>query len=172
MCLQHTTQQMLPLGYLLQAGDLSRCLHESESEVTQSCWTLWDPMDCSLPGSSLHGILQAKILEWVAISLSRGSSQLRDRARVSCTAGRCFNLRDTREAQVPPHITIEQTLGCWRRLSGFFYVPADVSRAAGPLVTKGGRGVTVIGLYPDSAKNLKENDDFSLGINPTHTCWV
>ena len=44
---------------------------ESESEVTQSCPTLWDPMDCSLPGSSVRGILQARILEWVAISLSR-----------------------------------------------------------------------------------------------------
>ena len=40
--------------------------------------SLCDPMDCSLPGSSLHGILQARVLEWVAISFSRGSSQLRD----------------------------------------------------------------------------------------------
>ena len=42
--------------------------------VTQSCPTLWDPTDCSLPKSSIHGILQARILEWVAISFSRGSS--------------------------------------------------------------------------------------------------
>ena len=47
--------------------------HESESEVAQSCLTLCDPMDCSLPSSSVHGILQARILEWVAISFSRGS---------------------------------------------------------------------------------------------------
>ena len=40
---------------------------ESESEVAQSCLTLCDPMNCSLPGSSLHGILQARVLEWVAI---------------------------------------------------------------------------------------------------------
>ena len=53
-------------------------LTESESEVAQSCLTLCDPMDCSLPGSSVHGILQARILEWVAISFSRGSSQPRD----------------------------------------------------------------------------------------------
>ena len=46
--------------------------------VAQSCLTLCDPMDCSLPGFSVHGILQAKILEWVAIFFSRGSSQLRD----------------------------------------------------------------------------------------------
>ena len=51
---------------------------ESESEVAQSCPTLCDPMDCSLPGSSLHGILQASVPEWVAISLSRGSSRPRD----------------------------------------------------------------------------------------------
>ena len=43
---------------------------ESESEVTQSCPTLSDPMDCSPPGSSVHGILQARVLEWVAIAFS------------------------------------------------------------------------------------------------------
>ena len=43
--------------------------------VTQSCPTLWDPNDCSPPGSSVHGLLQARILEWVAMSYSRGSSQ-------------------------------------------------------------------------------------------------
>ena len=47
---------------------------ETESEVAQSCPTLCDPMDGTPPGSSIHGILQAKILEWVAISFSRGSS--------------------------------------------------------------------------------------------------
>ena len=51
---------------------------ESESEVAQSCPTLCNPMDCSLPGSSVHGIFQAKVLEWVAISFSRGSSQPRE----------------------------------------------------------------------------------------------
>ena len=43
-------------------------------EVAQSCQTLCDPMDCSLPGSSVHGIFQARVLEWVAISFSRRSS--------------------------------------------------------------------------------------------------
>ena len=43
---------------------------ESESEFAQSCPTLCDPMDCSLPGSSIHGVLQARILEWVAICFS------------------------------------------------------------------------------------------------------
>ena len=52
--------------------------------VTQSCLTLCDTMDCSPPDSSVHGILQARILEWVAIPFSRGSSQPRDRTWVSC----------------------------------------------------------------------------------------
>ena len=56
---------------------------ESESEVTQSCPTLCDPMDCSLSGSSVRGIFQARVLEWIAISFSRGSSQPRDWTRVS-----------------------------------------------------------------------------------------
>ena len=49
----------------------------------QSCLTLCDPMDCSPPGSSVHGILQARILEWVAIPFSRKSSQPRDKTCVS-----------------------------------------------------------------------------------------
>ena len=56
------------------------------------CLTLCDPMDCSPPGSSIHGIFQARILEWVAISFSRGSSQPRDRTQVLRIAGRRFNL--------------------------------------------------------------------------------
>ena len=48
----------------------TRCPVQSESEVAQSCPTLCDPMDCSLPGSSVHGIFQARVLEWVVISLT------------------------------------------------------------------------------------------------------
>ena len=57
-------------------------------------------MDCSPPGSSVHGILQAIILEWVAILFSSGSSQLRDQTQVSCTAGRFFTIGATRESQI------------------------------------------------------------------------
>ena len=71
---------------------------EGEGEVAQSCPTLCNPMDCSLPGFSVHGILQARILEWIAISFSRGSSWPRDRTRVSHIGGRRFNLWATREA--------------------------------------------------------------------------
>ena len=56
---------------------------ENESEVDQSCPTLCSPMDCSLPGSSVHGIFQAIVLEWIAISFSRGSSQPRSQTPVS-----------------------------------------------------------------------------------------
>ena len=68
------------------------------SEIAQSCPTPHDPVGCSLPGSSIHGILQARILEWVAISFSRGSSRPRNQTRVSHIAGRHFNLWATREA--------------------------------------------------------------------------
>ena len=70
----------------------------SESEVTQSCLTLCDPMDCSPPGSSVHGVFQARILEWGAISFSRGSSQPRDQTWVSYMAGRFFIIWATGEA--------------------------------------------------------------------------
>ena len=55
--------------------------------VAQSCPTLWNSMDCRLPAASVHGISQARILEWVAIPSSRGSSQSRDQSWVSCIAG-------------------------------------------------------------------------------------
>ena len=74
---------------------------ESESEVAQSCPTLCDPMDCSLPGFSVHGIFQARVLEWVAISFSRGSSWPRDRTQIFCIAGRHFTLWATREDLSP-----------------------------------------------------------------------
>ena len=64
----------------------------SEHVSTQSCHTLCDPIDCSPPGSSVHGILQAGILEWVATPFSRGYSWPRDWTLVSCVAGRFFTI--------------------------------------------------------------------------------
>ena len=66
--------------------------------VLQSCLTLSDPKDCSLPGSCVRGILQVRILEWVTIAFSRGSSQPRDQTRVSCIVGRFLTVWATREA--------------------------------------------------------------------------
>ena len=65
----------------------------SRSVVSDSLWLC----DCSLPGSFVHGILQARILEWVAIPFSRGSSRPRDPTQVSCIAGRFFTIWATRE---------------------------------------------------------------------------
>ena len=67
--------------------------------VTQSCLTLCNPMDYSQPGSSVHGILQARILQWIAMPSSRGSSQPRNQTRVSCAAGRFFIVSAIRKAQ-------------------------------------------------------------------------
>ena len=72
--------------------------------VSQLCLTLCDAMDCSPPGSSIHGIFQTRILEWVAISFSRGSSRPRDRTRVSCTAGRFFTIWATRDSCFPSYL--------------------------------------------------------------------
>ena len=70
--------------------------------VAQLCLTLFDSMGYSPPGSSVHGILQARILEWIAIHFSRGSSWPRDRTQVSHTAGRFFtiwaNLKQSNDA--------------------------------------------------------------------------
>ena len=71
---------------------------ESESEVAQSCPTLCDPMDCSLSASSVHGIFQALVLEWIAISFSRGSSQPRDPTLVFLIVDRRFTVWATRKA--------------------------------------------------------------------------
>ena len=87
------------LGWLPGVGN---CLvtgysHVWVSEVAQSCLTLCNPRDCSLPGSSVHGIFQTRILEWVAISSSRGSSRPRDQTWVSCIVDRRFTVWATRE---------------------------------------------------------------------------
>ena len=66
--------------------------------AAQSCPTLCDLMDCRPRQASVRGILQARILEWVAILFSREYSQLRDLSRVSCIAGRFFTVWATREA--------------------------------------------------------------------------
>ena len=71
--------------------------------VTKSHLTLCDHTDCSLPDSSVHEISQARILEWVALSFSRGSSQPRDRTRISWLAGRFF----TTEPSGKPTVDLE-----------------------------------------------------------------
>ena len=93
---QHGAQ--LPAGFLSQRSHLHLLFSASlrfsvhARVCVQSCLTLCDPMECSLPGSSVHGISQARILNWVAISSSKGSSWPRDWICVSCISciGRQF----------------------------------------------------------------------------------
>ena len=76
-------------------------MHTCTCLVTQVCLTVCDPVDCSLPVSSVHGILQERILKWVAYPFYKGSSQLRDQTWVSCITGRFLTIWATREALVP-----------------------------------------------------------------------
>ena len=72
------------------------CEHHFPSLLACACSVVsdsWQPMDCSLPGSSVHGIHQARVLEWVAISYPKGSSQLRAGTQASCTEGRSFTAK-------------------------------------------------------------------------------
>ena len=71
-----------------------------DSEIYLQFNNLCNPMDCSLLGYSIHGIFQARVLEWVAISFARGSSWPRDRAQVSCIIGRCFAVWATGEVSI------------------------------------------------------------------------
>ena len=75
--------------------------------VAQSCLTAYDPMDCSPPGSSVYGILQARILEWVASPFSRGSSLPGDQMWVSCIEGRFFIISATREINYYVNIVLK-----------------------------------------------------------------
>ena len=88
----HIRNRVLFLGPQSHSTRLLHLIKWYCSEVAQSCTTLCNPVDCSPPGSSVHGILQARILQWVAISFPRGSSRPRAWTRVSCIAGRHFNL--------------------------------------------------------------------------------
>ena len=77
--------------------------------------TLCDPMDYSPPGSSVHGTLQSRVLEWVAILFSRGSSWPRDWTLVSCVAGRFFTVWATREAYTSNNVSLTRNI--WRHLN-------------------------------------------------------
>ena len=98
----------------------STCLKKVKALVTQLCPTLGNPRDCSLPGSSVHGILLARVLEPVAIPSSRGLSWRKDQTRVSCTAGRFFtgplgkpNIRSTSRQSLGPYLLSVQTELSW-----------------------------------------------------------
>ena len=94
--LESNTLHKVPL-LLFGASLVAQMVKKVKVLVTQSCPTLCDPMDWRPPGSSVHGILQARILEWVAISFSRGSSWPRDQTWVSYTGRQilyCWAIRE------------------------------------------------------------------------------
>ena len=98
-CFSLNTFSVFPSQYCM----LPPCLFNLNAEysillIAQSCLTLCTPMDCSTPGSSVHGIFQARMPEWVSISFSRGSSWPRDQTWVSLIAGRVFAIWVTRGA--------------------------------------------------------------------------
>ena len=93
---------------MVAAGDGN----ESESEVTQSCPTLHDPMDCSPPGSSIHGTFQARVLEWVAIAFSEMGieARKRDDQQVAGAHTALGSLRRGLPGEVPPSKCLGQQL--------------------------------------------------------------
>ena len=102
--------------------------------VAPSCPTLCDPVDSSPPGSSVHGVLQARILEWVTITFSRGSFYPRDRTWVSCIAGRLFAISPPGKS-APPQEALKSSVClslsctcCW---------PCNTSRWAAVLTSMG-----------------------------------
>ena len=88
--------------FLMLTGPLKVKVKVSAAHL---CLTLGDPMDCSPPGSSVHEFSQARILEWVAVPFSRGSSLPRDRTRVSHIAGRFFTVGATGESWLDPWLS-------------------------------------------------------------------
>ena len=104
---------------------------KSESEVAQSCPTLWNPVDCSQPGFSVHGILQARTLEWVAISFSNAWKW---KVKVKLLShAQLFATPWTAAYQAPPSMGFFRQEYCWmyftllRTMVGLFDSPADFS---------------------------------------------
>ena len=85
-----------------------RSTNTMKVKIALSCPTVWDPMDCSPPGCSVYGILQARILGWVAILFSRASSRPKDQTHVSHTAGRLYHLSH-QESHYIYQIKVEET---------------------------------------------------------------
>ena len=114
---ENSSKMGIEVTYLNLVKAIYDKVKESESEVAQLCLALCDPMDCSLPDSTVHGIFQARILEWVAISFSRRSSWPRDWTRVSRIVGRRFTISATREViayMISPHQTLFSKVKNWK----------------------------------------------------------
>ena len=97
-------------------------MHESEMEVAQSCLTLRDPMDCSLQGSSIHGIFQARVLEWGAVAFSTKNYQSRA-YNFKITEQRTDSLKEISCPLVPEKVTDQKTILKPYYLPGLFVLP-------------------------------------------------
>ena len=117
--------------------------------LPQSCRTLCDPMDCSPPDSSVHGILQVRILEWVVIPFSGGFSFPRDQTWVSCIAGRFFTVLTDRKPTVRKKV-IELTFLCWHQFSSV----AQSYLTLGDPVNRSTPGLPVHRQLPESTQPM------------------
>ena len=109
--MDHVWYTKPPVSNAKDIPELIKFLCQDKQLVAQLYSTLCNSMGYSAPGSSVQGILQARILEWVAISYSRGSSWPRNQTPVSCIAGRFFTILATREAQIKKKaLEISQTV--------------------------------------------------------------
>ena len=132
------TKHFMWLGLLKYSLYCSALEQNPQSEVSlcsvcvlsrSLCLTLFDPKDCSLPGSSADGILQERILEWVTIPFSRGSSRPRDRPHAACIVGRFFTVRASREplcyysgCKKQQEIFMEITTMSSPKMTGYLYI--------------------------------------------------
>ena len=148
--------------------------------VAQSCPAPCNPMDCSPPSSPVHGIIQARILEWVAIPFSKGSSRPRDRIQVSCTADRFFTVWATREA---PRVSKDESIKdsfLWDKLKvscGFLRAFFELLKRKYPAETismnsRGKKGLRNV-VHP-FAKGLSGLLNQSRGISVFRelSCWL
>ena len=145
----------------------------------QSCLTLSDPVDCSLPGSSVHGILQARILEWDVMPSSRRSYQPRDQTCVSggfCIAGRFFTTEPPRK---PSTLTLTSHLACnlWARARSVIMavnhcVLAGRPKAAGRLFPADPLGKLPVGEDLSDHPSKHTLDPFSPRSFPCLSCLV
>ena len=97
---------------------ISLVWHSETRDWTESYPTLCDPVDCSLPGPSVYGLFQARVLEWVTISFSRGSSRPGNRTWVSRIVGRSFTVWATEEVRLDSVLALmfDSRGGCWKPL--------------------------------------------------------
>ena len=112
------------------------------SLVAKLCLTLLQPHDCNLPGSSVHGIPQARILEWVAISFSRGSFWLRNQTGIFCTAGRFFTAEPPGKLEKSLNI-IKLTLSVNKRIVFIFKNQVISDKTQGKFLTTVGKLVQI-----------------------------